>query len=162
MMLGASMLFVQACATTDDTTPFGIGRDASLVTTMGASGTPGAPPPAAGGAASSGGSTGSCQPSYCPAVQSGAPCCTSSGVCGVDFGMGCSPAPRDAGFGTGGYSSNGGSFGNGGYVGSGGATASGSTTGSGGNAGGGGAAGGGGGPPPVNTDASVVPDNPHP
>ncbi len=52
-----------------------------------------------GGSTGNGGSGGvnSCKPSFCPASGSGSPCCTSSGSCGVDFGMGCTTPPRDGG-----------------------------------------------------------------
>ena len=38
-----------------------------------------------------------CRAAYCPSSGSGVPCCTTSDVCGADFGMGCAPVKKDAG-----------------------------------------------------------------
>lgn len=51
-------------------------------------GTAGAESPPASGGAAGGGDT--CDPTFCPASGTGAPCCvTATGPCGVDLGMGC-------------------------------------------------------------------------
>jgi hypothetical protein len=71
--------FASACASEQTTDPF-ISKDASVQGTGG------------------GNATGSCDPTFCQAVGTGAGCCVAAnGPCGVNYGMGCIPLHRDGG-----------------------------------------------------------------
>jgi hypothetical protein len=109
-----SCLFIStSCATSNESTlPF-YGNDASIGGSSGALTAGGSSGYSSGGSivnssgGSAGGSTGIltggststlCRVQYCPSSGSGVSCCLStSGPCGVDFGMGCTSIPKDGG-----------------------------------------------------------------